>query len=478
MPSRQGKRITTLAFDLFGHERGLVVAPAGCGKTQTIVEALKGHEGRPVLILTHTNAGVGALRERLKKAAVPKARFRLATIDGWAMRLVGAFPGLAGMTLTGTTIDYPGVRRAALRVLQGNGLDAPLRASYARLVVDEHQDCSVDQHALTVALARRLPTSILGDPLQRIFDFRAGDLPDWSTVVERDFPVVTTFTTPWRWDNAGEAVFGRWVLDARIPLLAGGSLDLSAAPANVRWIQKGTDPASVGQAQRTAMANVRARSGESVLVIGDSRRREARSEFARATGGMTVVEPVDLGDMIDAAVAVEAASGVSRLGKTLAFAKVTMTGVDVAQIAARMKSLDQGTARTPATTGEQACMACVADDGYGMMARVLEALPMDGCRVFRRQLHAAMIEALKRAAARPGLSLQDAAVAIREQHRAIGRSLPTRAVGSTLLLKGLEAEHAVILDADAMNPRHLYVALSRASKTVTVISASKILTPG
>lgn len=471
-------RMTTLAFDLFERERGLVVAPAGCGKTQTIVDALTTHEGPPVLVLTHTNAGVGALRERLKKAGVPKTRFRLATIDGWAMRLVGAFPALSGLSLTGTGIDYPALRQAALRALQGNGLNASIRASYARLVVDEHQDCSVGQHDLVVALARRLPTTILGDPLQRIFDFRVGDLPDWTAVVERDFPVLTTFNTPWRWNNVGEAAFGRWVLDARVPLLADAPLDLSTAPMNVRWVRKGTDAASIGQVQRTATANVRPKIGEGILVIGDSKRRESRSDFARVNGGMTVVEPVDLGDMIDAATEIEAANGVSRLSKTLAFAKITMTGVDVSQIAARLESLKRGTARTPATAGETACLACVADDGFGKMAAVLESLSLDGCRTFRHQLHSALVQALKRAAARPGLSLQDAAVAVREQHRAMGRSLPTRAVGSTLLLKGLEAEHAVILDADAMNARHLYVALSRASKTVTVISASRILRPG
>lgn len=82
--------------DLLAIQRGLVIAPAGCGKTQLIVEALKRHAGdKPILVLTHTNAGVAALRSRLDRAKVQPGRYRLSTIDGFAIRLVGMFPGLA-----------------------------------------------------------------------------------------------------------------------------------------------------------------------------------------------------------------------------------------------------------------------------------------------------------------------------------------------------------------------------------------------
>ena len=52
------------------------------------------------------------------------------------------------------------------------------------------------------------------------------------------------------------------------------------------------------------------------------------------------------------------------------------------------------------------------------------------------------------------MTLHDAAVQVREQGRLTGRPIPHRAVGSTLLLKGLEAEVAVILDADGLVGAH------------------------
>ena len=66
---------------------------------------------------------------------------------------------------------------------------------------------------------------------------------------------------------------------------------------------------------------------------------------------------------------------------------------------------------------------------------------------------------------------------IREQNRLIGRPLPKRAVGSTLLLKGLEAEVAVIQNAGALDARNLYVAMTRGSKVLTVCSPSPLLNP-
>ncbi len=52
----------------------------------------------------------------------------------------------------------------------------------------------------------------------------------------------------------------------------------------------------------------------------------------------------------------------------------------------------------------------------------------------------------------------------------LGRILPRCAVGTTLLVKGLEFDHAVVLDADAYDARNLYVALTRGVQSLTVAS--------
>jgi len=467
------------SFSLFDCQRGLVVAPAGCGKTQTIVDALKGHEGRPVLILTHTNAGVAALRGRLKVAQVPTAKFKLATIDGWALRVVASFPRLSGLTIDHSTkLDYPAVQAAALYAVASSALAPVSQATYSRLVVDEYQDCSMAQHMLVKALAKLLPCCALGDPLQRIFDFRNSLLPNWDDVVTVDFPVVETFREPWRWINAEERSFGEWLLTARDALLARTPIDLGSAPTNVRWVQL---PASWVDRQRAYSAAInaaRVAKEQSILVIGDEKNRDSRNRFARTTPGLTVVEPVDLSDLVNAASRIEACSGVERLVKVLIFASEVMTDVNPEKICDRLRTLNDGRAKKSTSASEAACLNLARADSFANIRITLKALTVEeGRRVFRHHLLNGMLDALQRAISRPGLGLHKAAISTREAYRAAGHPLPKRAVGSTLLLKGLEAEHAVILNADTMNTRHLYVAISRASKSLTIFSASRILHP-
>lgn len=74
--------------------KGLIVAPAGCGKTHLITEALGFAQSKPYLVLTHTTAGVTALKKRLSRFAIPPRNYVVTTIDGWALKIAGCFPGL------------------------------------------------------------------------------------------------------------------------------------------------------------------------------------------------------------------------------------------------------------------------------------------------------------------------------------------------------------------------------------------------
>lgn len=65
----------------------------------------------------------------------------------------------------------------------------------------------------------------------------------------------------------------------------------------------------------------------------------------------------------------------------------------------------------------------------------------------------------------------------REESRMLGRPSPRRAGGSTLLLKGLEAEMAVVRHAEGLDTLNLYVALTRGSTAAVRCSGRPVLTP-
>jgi hypothetical protein len=115
-------------------------------------------------------------------------------------------------------------------------------------------------------------------------------------------------------------------------------------------------------------------------------------------------------------------------------------------------------------------LACVSD--------LLEAISRaGGVRCYRPAVLAAAQRALQLAADTGGPSFHDATMTIREQSRLVGRPLAKRSVGSTLLLKGLEAEISVVLNAGALNARNLYVAMTRGSRRLLICSPSPILNP-
>lgn len=468
-----------IEIDLLAIERGTVTAPAGCGKTQLIANALARHRGnKPILVLTHTNAGVAALRSRLDRAGVPASAYRLSTIDGWAIRLISTFPGRSAhdpeiLGLAAPARDYPAIRDAAWKLLQAGHVSEVLKSSYAHLIVDEYQDCSVSQHNIVYFLSLILPTCVLGDPMQAIFGFRGNALADWNQHVCAHFPVVGELTTPWRWRNAGAESLGQWLLEARRLLAAGHSVDLrSGPPAHVTWVQ--TVPPN-DHAQRLAAARTPSPTVDGrVLIIADSRNRAAQQNFASLIPGASTVEAVDLQGLINFANSFDVAAP-NAVGKLLELAQSAMTNVGVAELKRRLEVLARGTAKNPPSDVEILALEFLRTpslSGAAMLLSELRALP--NVRVHRPAILYGVLKALREASSGV-VSLADAARRVREENRLLGRPLPKRAVGSTLLLKGLEAEVAVVLNTENMNAQNLYVAMTRGSMKLVVCSSDPIV---
>lgn len=465
-------------IDIFQSRLCSVTAPAGCGKTQLIADALSQHtDNKPVLVLTHTNAGVTALRARLQRGGVPISAYRVSTIDGFAMQLAAKFPLRAGLNaraleLANPNADYPAIRNAVHGLLQAGHIRDPIDSTYSRLLVDEYQDCNVAQHAIVCSIAQTLPTCILGDPMQAIFGFRE-PLVHWEREALAAFPPIGALQTPWRWSLAGMDALGAWLLQARASLQAGQPVDLRGAPEGVQWIQL-SQGMEVQQRLMAARAEAPNRDGR-VLVIGDSINVNGRHQLTMQTPGATSVEAVDLKVLVNFARQFDLASP-NALRQLAGFATSLMTGVGTANLLARVETIRGGRARTPATPTEATAVAFVASPSHATSIDLLQSLAdQRGARVYRPEMLHCCISALRAAGGDDGF--MGAAIQARERNRHLGRPLGRRAVGSTLLLKGLEADVAVILEPERMTAQHLYVALTRGARRVVVCSSTPLLTP-
>ena len=160
--------MTTLSSRLVKNcESGHVNASAGFGKTHLIAETIQQLEGCQ-LVLTHTHAGVDAIRRKFKKLHVPTSVYFVDTIAGFALRLT-----LAYRRTSGWSVEFPegnewsSLYSSCTPLICEKFIQKVLKASFTRVFIDEYQDCTLKQHEMMRALAGVLPTTVLGDPLRR-----------------------------------------------------------------------------------------------------------------------------------------------------------------------------------------------------------------------------------------------------------------------------------------------------------------------
>lgn len=470
------------AIDLLAIRRGHISAPAGYGKTQLIADSLAGHEApRPVLVLTHTNGGVAALRKRLAKHGVSSNAYTLKTLDGWAIRLLSAYPSRAAidirhLDITRPSRDYPEIQRRARALVASGHINDVLRASYSHVIVDEYQDCSVAQHAMIARCANVLPTVVLGDPMQSVFGF-AGRRVDWNDL-PGVYPEHHELDIPWRWNNAGAPEVGHWLANSRRALNKGEPIDLNDLPEGVVW-HRPAPPNRQARAEAAALRQL-AHAG-SVLVIGPSAQENARHNFARRNPGMTVVEPVELSRLTAFARTLNLDNPLNAIEECARLARDIMTGLTRAEVfTARIaRILKKGPGRFKLTECDRAALELAASPSYTAVTNLLQALRESAqARLFRPTIYNAALGALSRASSGRSEDLSAAARVERDVRRHQERTAGRMAIGSTLLLKGLEADGSMIMNAHTLDRYHLYVALTRGAKGICIWSETDTLEPG
>lgn len=462
--------------------RGSIVAAAGCGKTEQIGEATRLAKRRR-LILTHTHAGVDALRQRMTRLKVPSANFHIDTLAGWCLRYAVSFPKLSQVKLSvpATDAEWTSVYEGAARIIEAGAVTRVLDATYEGLYVDEYQDCNALQHRVVTAISQHLPVCVFGDPLQAIFDFKGQPPVDFDADVFPRFAKAGEMTRPWRWHNEGNDKLAAWLAATRTGLEQRNELDLSALPDGVAWVRLPGDTkyqaaAVIGEAKRLL------KDGEKLVVIADAKRLAMRAKLAKslAAAGFSNIEPIDCKPLFQFAKAFEAANGAARLDLLLEFIVSCMTGVGAAKFKESLVSLREGKKKHRSKYGDLIDTAeaiCRGDAGYGRPLSLLEGFHTRiATDTFRREMFYALRSALRAKVATPALSLTDAIRDIQTKVRHIGRHIGYRSVGSTLLVKGLEFDRAVVVGTPDMSKKDWYVALTRATKGMTILSASRHVT--
>lgn len=469
------------AQTLASSKRSYQIAPAGCGKTQLIADSVAFHPDGRALILTHTHAGVDAMRRRLRLASVKKASFEIDTIAGWSLRYASAFPAGSGLSNSSpeSNKDWTEVYVACGRLFHVSPIRDIISASYSGVFVDEYQDCSVEQHEIICKLAEILPCRLLGDPLQSIFGFNQTEMVDWKRHVEPTFSALPELTRPWRWERAGNLDLGTWLLNVRGALLAGSPVNLLNRPVTVTWVQASSDIA-MQHRQRLGVLKEAAKNEGSVLAIMKWE-RECNKLVSSLPFQYGNLEVLACDDLMKAALALDNSIGQARMEIVVEFACSCSNGLtaELKSILPILRGKKQRQKKLYKREVELGLLATViASPSFEAVSKALDGLARTpNVTLWRKELHFEMLRSLREYCTGAHPTLKAAAWSIRNRTRHSERRLVPRIVSRTLLVKGLEFDHCVVLDADALNKQELYVALTRGSKTLTIVSRSTSLKP-
>ncbi|MDQ8188480.1 ATP-dependent helicase [Pelagicoccus sp. SDUM812002] len=221
------------------HPLVMIEAPAGCGKTYQAAN-FAAHEAdhigaKKILTLTHTHAACSVIAERTE---LLKQRIDIRTLDSFIYQIANAYRIALGLSediaawVRSTEGSHEQLANMVSNFVVGNPIvSGVLAQQYPVIICDEHQDSSVSQERLLLAICNSgARVRIFGDPMQVIPGGRkqnnkvADVLGRWAALKEH--AVFGELGTPHRWKSTNPAL-GAWVLQARIRLRDGKPIDLS-----------------------------------------------------------------------------------------------------------------------------------------------------------------------------------------------------------------------------------------------------------
>ena len=459
--------------------KSLIIAPAGYGKTYTIAQAVALSSGR-FLVLTHTHAGVAAIKHKMNVNGVNSQQYRIETIDGYFTKYVQSYVEQPDIFKREDAKSfYEDMRQKFNQLLDVETIQQIIQRSYSGVIIDEYQDCNQLQHDNFLKMSDLIGVHILGDDMQQIFAFEKSSLPDWERDVRANFDLVGELKKPWRWQEYNP-LLGDAISDIRSKLKRNGTVFLSAHP-QIQHVQG--DLRVYGDKKTTRMIHSILNTEKNVLIIDpNAKRRHSRlSIIQKLSGRVYMIEAID--DRRFNALAIKIDLMKNDLNKFYAHLLDVVRGEKnrsgvrkdglITQLGQFLKekivkpadrqSLKYEIYKNIKSLGEKFDL--------GLLKTVLKDLPkIDGCRVYCRDLFNSVLKAIE-VAQSDNVSVEEGMIKVRDLTRRAGRQISGHVIGTTLLVKGLEMDCVIVINPEEFEDKnHFYVAFSRVRKRLIVVS--------
>jgi superfamily I DNA/RNA helicase len=488
-------------------KKTLVIAPAGHGKTHTIVECLKLTTGRQ-LVLTHTHAGIASIKEKILKEGLEPKMYHIETISSFIQKYVHAFYCGSDIPVQDAKYYHDFVLNKALSIFKSALVRKVVNSTYSGLFVDEYQDCTVKQHAVIMTISEDLPTHILGDPLQGIFDFN-GQCVSFEDDL-KSFVRFPDLPTPHRWYKEGHnKSLGDKIKHIRSLIEQNKPIPLKDDNPNgfhVFTISRDDiyKPDSKYRQYLDGILKNKKKLPEfdSLLILtpeymengphgkpvrkGDITHRSRLKSLIDYSRSLQLIEAIDDKTFYSLARAADAIienigtarKKINRVKKDLLDSLFNATDITTWFNSDGLKKKRDVAEAALSLQLALKFEAFINLPGPKQLADILIYLRQNLKFGYRRdEVFRSLIKALYTAASKK-IPVFEAMKENRNVIRRTGRKIHGKCLGTTLLTKGLEFDTVVVLDANKYdNPKHLYVALSRCCKRLIIFSETSVLTP-
>ena len=447
-----------------------VIAPAGHGKTEMLAEIVERSSGK-LLLLTHTNAGVDAIKKRMNKKNIPTSRYNVETIASFCIKWCNSYysisnidKSLSPLVKKQANAYYAQFYSGAKTLFSKNWVGAVLKATYSRVIVDEYQDCTLEHHNIMLCISKHLPLIALGDPMQGIFSF-TGPLVDWDNL---EYPLIEIKTYPWRWEKTNPNL-GNYLSKLRELLRP-----YSNCP-NCKIKIPTTDDVSIVSPVDFDMYKLLPQMKDYTSVIYVTKWPNKQLEICQKMSGIFQYdEKQECSELFEYAEFFDKLQGSKLSLESLNFIKICSTGIttELRSYIERLHkdSIDFSRIKSHKDICE-AISTVATNSDYNAIYNLIQSFEQKSeFKIYRKELYYEMLRSIKYAIEHNSTVLEGANH-IRKDARLQKRYSQFKFLSSrTLLSKGLEFDCVIIDTADKLSVKDFYVAMTRAKKKIFIIS--------
>jgi len=465
-------------------KKSMLIAPAGYGKTHTIAECLKyTQEQGKQLILTHTHAGVASIKEKIKKEGISNSRYEVETITSFSQKYVLSFYIKDDIpNQEDAKLYYPFLIEKAITLFKLGPIKRIIDKSYGGLFVDEYQDCTIKQHELILLLSEIIPTHIIGDFLQGIFDFNGERLVDLNSSIDMQDFLLSKYKLdkPQRWIKSNNTNLGEDLYNIRVELINKKEIDLNKYSSIEKHIISELDLFNPSKVYNKKLRSLLSEKSVLLLHPDSSSIHPRKKIIGLFNNGFNMVEAIDdkefykLSKEADLIIKEDISNQLVSISKSL----FNKTGFDNWFNNKSFKNKKKPEDKVLIHPIESKIKILENKISFSIVSEILKDIhKLPGIKCYRKELLNTFCKALEEAEIL-STSVFESMVNKRNLTRRIGRKIYGKCIGTTLLTKGLEFDTVAIINAHKFEcPKHLYVAMTRASKRLIVFTNNSTLKP-